>query len=98
MIYPYSHNKIYESSNLIKCAKQFYKQIKTNKETCSYFILKDIDSNQIYNFKINKNMQIGGGLKKNIIKTQDLSSIESKIDNLLTKMEKLGKYFETYDK
>jgi hypothetical protein len=55
MIKPYNSEKIYESSNINKCAKKFYDLIKFDSAKHQYFILKNIDNNEFHKFEIPKN-------------------------------------------
>lgn len=89
MIKPYN-NKLYESSNLIKCAKKFYNMIKTeNIDANGLFILKDIDNNKLYKFQITKNI---GGLIEDKKKDDNIilnlnGDIIERIQNLENKMQ-----------
>jgi hypothetical protein len=80
---PYPSDKIYESSNVNKCAKKFYEILKQDNEKYDFFVLKNIDNNNYYKFQIrnNHNMQIGGA---NVEKKADSFKIEPKIE---TKIE-----------
>jgi hypothetical protein len=66
LIKPYPSDKVYESSNINKCAKKFYNTLKQDNETYQYFILKNIENNTYYKFAINKNIQMFGGEQKNV--------------------------------
>ncbi|ATZ80757.1 hypothetical protein BMW23_0711 [Bodo saltans virus] len=59
LVKPYITDTVYESTNYINSARKFYSLLKkTNNRTD--FIIKDIDSNQIYTFGIKNRFQFGG--------------------------------------
>jgi len=59
IIKPFLSDKIIEAATLKKGAKQCYKEIKGSKVISSEFAIKDIDSKEIFRYKIN-NVQFGG--------------------------------------
>lgn len=59
IIKPYFSDKIVEASSLKKGAKSCYKDIKSTNTISSEFAIKDIDTNEVYRYKINK-IQLGG--------------------------------------
>lgn len=79
MIKPYPCDKIYESSNIKKCSKKFYEILKQDNEKYDFFVLKNIDNNNYYKFKIKNNhhIQIGG---ENVEKKVDAIRVEPKIE------------------
>lgn len=99
MVKPYPTDKIYESSNVNKCAKKFYQILKQDNEKYNFFIIKNIENNDYYKFQIgnnNHNVIIGGG--DNAEKKQDSTKIEQKIEQkieekkdneLINRVEKL---------
>jgi hypothetical protein len=86
IIKPYPSDKIYESSNVNKCAKKFYEILKQDNEKYDFFILRNIDNNNYYKFKIKNNhhMQIGGkNVEKKIYPISAEPKLESKIETKL---------------
>jgi hypothetical protein len=61
LIAPYQSDKIYENSNINKCAKKFHNMLKQNNNNCQYFTLKNIEDNTHYKFKNKLFFQSGGG-------------------------------------
>jgi len=59
IIKPFLGDKIVEAATLKKGAKQCYKEVKASKIVSSEFAIKDIDSKEIFRYKINRT-QIGG--------------------------------------
>lgn len=73
---------IHESTTILRGGNKCYKELKKmGKINVSEFEVKDIDTNQIYKFKINT--QIGGS------KT-NMSDVLSKLDNIEKKLENLN--------
>ena len=105
MIKPYN-NKLYESSNMMKCAKKFYSIIKTeNIDANGLFILKDIDNNKLYKFQITKHNNQIGGLVKDVIKDDNVISklnddilqnnnITQRIENLENKIQIIENFLD----
>jgi hypothetical protein len=61
LIAPYQSDKIYENSNINKCAKKFHNMLKQNNNNCQYFTLKNIEDNTYYKFRNKHFFQRGGG-------------------------------------
>lgn len=59
IIKPFLSDKIVEAATLKKGAKQCYKEVKASKVDSFEFAIKDIDSKEIFRYKINRT-QIGG--------------------------------------
>ncbi len=90
MIKPYPTDKIYESSNVNKCAKKFYdilkSDLKSDKISYDYFILKNLDDNSYYKFQIkqNHNCNMIGG-QQNEQKNNSSQNNNSQNNNQITK-------------
>jgi hypothetical protein len=82
LIKPILSDIIHESSSILKGGNKCYKELKKmNKINVSEFEIRNIDTKQIYTFKINK--LIGGTSNSDVISRLD--RIESKLNDLLTK-------------
>ena len=60
MIKPYTSDKLYESTDVNKCAKKFYNILKQNGGNHAYFVLKNIDDNTCYHFATRDHKLVGG--------------------------------------
>lgn len=54
LIKPYQSNKVYESTSIMHGAGKCYKELKNKNISCNSFSIIDINSNNIYDFKLNK--------------------------------------------
>jgi hypothetical protein len=63
LVKPYESNKVYEASSIMHGAGKCYKEIKKTNTITNEFSMIDINSNNIYEFKINPSQQML--LKKN---------------------------------
>jgi hypothetical protein len=68
IIKPFLSDKIVEAATLKKGAKQCYKEIKASRVISSDFAIKDIDSKEIFRYKINK-IQMGGAEEPKVVPT-----------------------------
>ena len=79
LIKPFISDVIHESTTILKGGNKCYKELKKmGKLNVSEFEVKDIDTNQIYKFKINT--QTGGN-------KPDMSEIIRKLDAIEKKLE-----------
>jgi hypothetical protein len=95
MIKPYPSDKIYESSNVNKCAKKFYEILKQDNEKYDFFVLRNMDNNNYYKFQIRNNqyVQMGGVVEKDK-KIVDAIKVEPKLESkdnndLINRIEKI---------
>lgn len=66
LIKPYVSDTIYEAPILMKCAKKCYKEVKNSKMiNISEFAIRDVDTREIFRFKINNPSLLGGADKPN---------------------------------
>ena len=96
MIKPYPSDKIYESSNVNKCAKKFYQILKQDNEKYNFFIIKNIENNDFYKFQIgNNNLNnyiVGGGnTETKIEEKKSDKELINRIENLESRVTKLEK-------
>ena len=63
LVKPYESNKVYEASSVMHGAGKCYKEIKKTNTIANEFSIMDVNSNNIYEFKINPTQQML--LKKN---------------------------------
>jgi hypothetical protein len=57
LINPEGDINVYEFSSVIKFAKKIYKKLKLNNYKQPYFVIRDVDTNETFNFIIHKNKQ-----------------------------------------
>lgn len=72
LIKPIVSDKIYETSSLMKGAKKCYGEVKNSRISAQTFTIKNINSNEIYTFKIHKpyaEKMIGGAETQLIMPT-----------------------------
>lgn len=89
LITPYPSDKIYEDSNVNKCAKKFYTMLKEKNEHHSYFTIKNIDDGAYYKFSIKKNVQGGGGKENPDNTSGDLTKRIEKLENRVIILEEI---------
>lgn len=97
LVKPYESNKVYEASSIMHGAGKCYKEIKKTNTITNDFSMIDINSNNIYEFKINPTQQML--LKKDpnelLNNNQDggnkidLEKIQQQINELNTKVKEL---------
>lgn len=58
LVKPYESNKVYEASSIMHGAGKCYKEIKKTNTITNDFSMIDINSNNIYEFKINPTQQM----------------------------------------
>ncbi len=101
LVKPYESNKVYEASSVMHGAGKCYKEIKNTNTNTNDFSILDINTNNIYEFKINptqqmllkknpdellnKNIQNGG----NKFDKQLIENLQKQINELNTKVKEL---------
>ena len=98
LVKPYESNKVYEASSIMHGAGKCYKEIKKTNTITNDFSILDINTNNIYEFKINPTQQMllkknpDELLNKNIQNGGnkiDLENLQKQINELNTKVKEL---------
>lgn len=104
LIKPFLSDKIYETQTLNKAAKQCYKEVKLSNVKAEEFAIRDIDSAEVFRFKIHNpvvqsggDIQIGFGTDEELKELKDVQNVESgesgdKLTDLEKRVEKLEQY------
>jgi len=103
LVKPFQSDKVYESSSIMHGAGKCYKELKKTNSNTPEFSIMDINSNQIYEFKVSPSPQMI--LKKNPDEllnnaqllnqenqnggNNDINELKNKITELTSRIEKL---------
>lgn len=103
LVKPYQSDKVYESTTLMHGAGKCYKEIKKTNTNTTDFSIMDINSNQIYDFKISPspkmelrknpdellNQNLNENFNQNGGTQNEIQELKNKMQEILMRIEKL---------
>jgi hypothetical protein len=90
LIKPYDSNLLHVSSTMMGGASKCYKELKKVSPSANKFSIINTKSNQLYEFDINNNLQMGGGgLPGTVASLSEIELLKRRIDSLEKRIIKL---------